>query len=334
MDQPAHCAQCRRIPSATPLTRTGTWFRTAWTPTALPLTRNGAGRATADSSRARAFTIQPAFLDAPRRPLSYDLPMFSGFDAATHWLANVCNSRSGLTGHHNWFDVTYTGSVHWVTHDGPTFGDDDYNMRLVTPQFHTDPAGTTFYNQSSFNDGNEVDIGLEFDSDETIDHFDDALFWIGFHQTVDNCFLPDCSNDTDAGNIINGHDAVVTGLMGIDEVHNGYTEIHPVHVLAIRESAPGSPELANDYWAFFVRNWGDEGECSSQQHYLLDNQVTIQLSPPEPIFQPKATLNSDTQALGSGPMARPASTRVRKVRSLLSTCRQGIKTGLRSANLT
>lgn len=226
---------------------------------------------------------------------SYDLPSFSGFDAVTHWLANVCNSRTGTTGHHDWFDATYTGSVFWITHDGPTFGDDDYNMRLVTPTFHTDPASTTFFNGGSFNDGAEVDIGLEFDSDETIDHFDQSLFWNVFHQTVDN------QGDDAAGNIINGHDAVVTGLVGIDEVHSGYSEVHPVHVLAIRESAPGSPNMSNDYWAFFVRNWGDEGECSSQQHYLLDNQVTIQLSPPIPQFTPpNATLNADTQVYGTG----------------------------------
>lgn len=231
---------------------------------------------------------------------AYDLPSFSGFDAVTHWLANVCNSRSGLTGHHNWFDATYKGTIFWVTHDGPLFGDDDYNMRLLTPTFHTDPAGTTFFNEGAFNDGNEVNIGLEFDSDETIDHFDQSFFWKNFHQAVDNCVTPDCSNDTDAGNFINGHDAVVVGLAGIDEVHNGYTEIHPVHALFIREGSPSGPDPAHDYWAFFVRNWGDEGECSSQQHFLLDNQVTVQLTSPTNQVGAQATLRSDTQGFSSG----------------------------------
>ena len=233
---------------------------------------------------------------------SYDLPMFSGFDAVTHWLAGICKPSGpiggqfqGIKGHHNWFDATYNGTIYWVTHAGPTFGDDDYNMRLVTPTLgHADPAGTSFFNGASFEEGNLFAVLLEFDSDETIDHFDQSLFWNVFHQTVDN------QGDTAAGNIINGHDAVAIGLMGADEEHDGHVEIHPVHALAIRESAPGSPVPSNDLWAFFVRNWGDEGECSSQQHFILDSQITIQLTPPVSLLTPKATLNGDSLVFGSG----------------------------------
>ena len=110
----------------------------------------------------------------------------------------------------------------------------------------------------------------------------------------------DNQGDTAAGNIINGHDAVVTGLMGADEEHDGHTEIHPVHAIAIRESDPSNPNPAHDTWAFFVRNWGDEGECSSRQHYLDANQVVIQLTPPTAMFTPMATLNSGTQVFGTG----------------------------------
>jgi hypothetical protein len=204
---------------------------------------------------------------------STDFPDFGFFNSITHFLAGVCANHIlsvPTAGHRNWFDVAYTGSVFWDSHSNPIVGDDDYNIRLVTPTLgHPDPAGTSFFNGMAIDNGDNYAVLLEFDSDETIDQFDQSLFWNVFHQTVDN------QGDAAAGNIINGHDAVVIGLMGADEEHDGHVEIHPVHAIAIRESDPSSPNLAHDTWAFFVRNWGDEGECSSQQHYLDANQIVI-----------------------------------------------------------
>jgi hypothetical protein len=75
-------------------------------------------------------------------------------------------------------------------------------------------------------------------------------------------------------------DAVVIGVMGFDEMHPpNYTELHPVHGLALRQ-AHGFPDAAHDRWSFFARNWGDEGECSHLQHYLTANQITFQVFPP------------------------------------------------------
>jgi hypothetical protein len=212
---------------------------------------------------------------------SYDFPpkRYLGLDP-------VCDF--GAIGHRDWFDATYTGHVDWVAHDGGAFGDDDYNMRLETAVRYTDPAGITSNNTS----GDERNIGLEFDSDETIDKFDQSPIWKSFHRAVD-------ASDIRAGAFINGNDAVVTGLMGIDEMHSPHSEIHPVHALAIRENSPGSPDLANDKWMVFVRNWGDQGECSSRQHYLLSQQVTIQLPPPTATAG-QATLNADTGILHNG----------------------------------
>jgi hypothetical protein len=240
------------------------------------------------------------FPDCTSQTTSSDFPDFSFLGKLKNWLPNVCGDRTGLSGHRNWFDVTYTGHVFWVHHAGTYAGDDDYNMRLETTKLHRDPAGTSFYNGPSFEDGGLANILLEFDSDETIDHFDQSPYWQNLHQTVDDCFFFDCSNDSGAANIINGHDAVVLGLMGADEEHDGHIEIHPVHVLAIRENDPASPNLASDRWAFFARNWGDEGECSSSQHYLLTNKISLQLPPPMPfLVPPKATLNSGAQVFGN-----------------------------------
>lgn len=39
------------------------------------------------------------------------------------------------TGHRNWFDVTYTGSIDFDEHAGGIGGDDDYNMALKPRDF-------------------------------------------------------------------------------------------------------------------------------------------------------------------------------------------------------
>ena len=242
-------------------------------------------------------------------------PSFDSAEAtAGNWFnrffTNVCNWDHGASGHHNFFDVTYTGPVIWVEHAGGAFKDDDYNMTIQTPIFHFDPpgqtvagwgAGTTDGNNTAGNAAAEAAIGLEFDSDETIDHFDQNAWWHSFHQTTDG--------DATGGGVIDHHDAVVIGLMGFDEAHDTYTEIHPVHALAIREGGPpeagDDTDPAHDRWAFFVRNWGDEGECSRFQHYLDANQITLQIPPPSPGLnqQPFGTakLNTaNTQVLGTG----------------------------------
>ncbi|MFC0842316.1 OmpL47-type beta-barrel domain-containing protein [Streptomyces noboritoensis] len=199
------------------------------------------------------------------------------------------------TGHRNWFDVTYTGSIDFDEHAGGIGGDDDYNMALKPRDFKgTGPAGATA--------GNPDEVKLEFDSDETVDHFDHQPWWAEFHDAVD---------DDDRGRIdrmVKDHDAVVTGLMGIDQVHApGGAEIHPVHTLAIRESAPGAINTANDAWVFMVRNSGNEGECGSQQHYLDAHSITVDVPrPPGVPANATASLVGNNEFLAHGTRSAPA----------------------------
>ncbi|MFK8910539.1 OmpL47-type beta-barrel domain-containing protein [Streptomyces sp. YS-3] len=199
------------------------------------------------------------------------------------------------TGHRNWFDVTYTGQISFDEHAGGIGGDDDYNMNLRTRDFKgTGPAGATA--------GNPDSVKLEFDSDETIDHFDHQQWWAAFHQAVD---------DDDRARIdgmVKDHDAVVTGLMGIDQVHApGGAEIHPVHTMAIRESAPGAINTANDAWVFMVRNSGNEGECGSQQHYLDAHAITVDVPrPPGLPATATASLVGNNEFLAHGTRSAPA----------------------------
>lgn len=74
----------------------------------------------------------------------------------------------------NYFAVTYQGPVNWWQKS--TVGtDDDYNYRM----YPSNNNGLVGNNPSV--DGTEI----EFDSDETIDHFSSPL-WTTFHQMVDN----------------------------------------------------------------------------------------------------------------------------------------------------
>jgi hypothetical protein len=162
----------------------------------------------------------------------------------------------GIAGHLNWFGVTYEGPVFW---EGKSTegADDDYNFNLIPPQ----GAGLTTIGGT---------IGLEFDSDETIDHFH-TPFWERFHNAVDN-------SDQQARQIVDGHSAIVTGLYGLDCPHGASAEVHPVWAMAILIDDNPNDQL----WAIFVRNWGDEGFCGTQDHQINLQSYTFRLPWKEP----------------------------------------------------
>jgi hypothetical protein len=143
----------------------------------------------------------------------------------------------------NWWAATFKGAVQWDDHtDWTQTGDDDYNFKL-TPDT---ASGLTASNPQT--------IALEFDSDETVDHIDRG-WWNGFHRAVDS---NDGKKGGPAGAMIDGHETVVVGLMGLDSEHGAYSELHPVYGIAIHLN--NDPN--DDQWALLVRNWGDEGFCS------------------------------------------------------------------------
>ncbi len=184
----------------------------------------------------------------------------------------------GFPGHWNWFPVTLEGPISWHSHSAPGT-DDDYTIKFF-PQdnagFTTSTAGQGF-------------IELEFDSDETIDHFS-TPWWQSFHDAVDNsdsaaATLQDISNGlfpTPSEEIFQELEqaveqvhqvlkdrsfAIVTGLFGLDCAHSVTdfnTELHPVYAMAIMVDDNPADQL----WAIFVRNWGDEGFCSTKPHPL------------------------------------------------------------------
>jgi hypothetical protein len=195
----------------------------------------------------------------------------------------LCGSQPGpRAGHANWFDGTLKGDIFWDHHDGGIGGDDDYNVKITTPQITGAQQNDTLALVATGDDpapgvtGSVKLIKGEFDSDETVDYdeFDQVPWWRDFHSAVDD-------SDDSARAMINGHTAVMLGLIGLDLVHGTQSEIHPVHALAIRQTATSN--VGDDAWSIFVRNFGDEGYCSSNQHYLTASTITIRLPRPDGI---------------------------------------------------
>ena len=185
-------------------------------------------------------------------------------DEGSHGSGYFCNMgrdpSSSFHGHINWEPATYEGTLQWFEHSPGT--DDDYSLDLHT--FNLD--GVTAGN----NGGNAIHI--EFDSDETIDHFDDSSWWASFHDAVD-------SSDSAAHKMIDGHLAEVTGLVGIDAAHTPAAELHPVYAIAMDVTRdPRAPLRGGvDRWALFARNWGDEGYCSSHDHPIPAGPITVRI---------------------------------------------------------
>lgn len=189
-----------------------------------------------------------------------------------------------LHGHVNWWPATVKGTLIWAGHDSPfslssinptkDFGDDDYNFWLY-PSNISLLAVDSHAGQS----GHDSYIETEFDSDETIDNFN-SQWWNTFHDAVDKG--GSASSDNSAPNapaslMVNQKQAIVTGLVGLDSEHGAYTELHPVYAMAIHMNSDPN----NDQWAFFARNWGDEGFCSQDQHYWDLSPLSIFI--PEPV---------------------------------------------------
>ena len=192
-------------------------------------------------------------------------PCTNWFDVVTQDTAEICNLEQyepgksnspplyGVAGHVNWAAGTYVGRIKWESHSTPGT-DDDYNFDLYPA------AGAGLV---SVRDNIEV----EFDSDETIDHFD-SPWWNTLHHAVDNS-----SNDQVNQTLFKepdgtlGRYAIVTGLEGLEMCHNGSNELHPAWAIAMRVK---DDDPSDEVWAMFVRRGGDEGYCSGDQHYLMD----------------------------------------------------------------
>ena len=195
------------------------------------------------------YTINPTNL---RQFCTTDSPtadIDAGLDFET--FGAVCPANP-IHGHLNWGIVTYRGTLTWQGWSGDAgFWDDgDYNFGLSVPNNAGLVSGTP-------NEG--AGLHLEFNESEV--EFQGPL-WQALFQDVQG------SSGGDPVELVNGRSAVVTGLFGIDGVHNGgYSESHPVYAMAVLMNIALGQGTLEETWDFFIRNYGNEGMCSENMHY-------------------------------------------------------------------
>jgi hypothetical protein len=235
------------------------------------------------------FRDQPLSASCTHDPVTFDGP---GLGTLAD---NTCLfGRSPLLsfhGHVNYEPATYAGTLFWESHSAPGT-DDEYSISLAT----VGGAGATVAKPSGIN--------LEFDSDETVDHFDDVPWWKQFHDAVDAAdeaaarlalfsganppFHPSAAfklqlqHAADATKhavegFINGHVGVATGQIGLDTAHDVAAESHPVYALAVQSDRNAAVSGGTDRWALFARSWGNEGFCSDDNHTLPRGPLTVRI---------------------------------------------------------
>ena len=161
------------------------------------------------------------------------------------------NSSFECFGHWNWFPVEYDqATVIWGGHSNSVFDDDDYYFGVHRPDKALETAATD-------------ELHVEFDSEETVDYWDDThTWWDDFHHNaVDN-------NDATAHTYIDNKDVIVVGLLGIDSQHGNKSglssELNPAYAMFVHVQN----DATQDKWAFFVKNWGNEGYCGDNEQSL------------------------------------------------------------------
>jgi hypothetical protein len=186
------------------------------------------------------------------QPVTYDPPNVTGFTVCGSWFPQI-PTAPGLfgNGHLNWQAATYTGTLTFANYSGHFIdsfdpgGDEDYNLALQVPGM----SGLTTGNLGGDANGR---MWLEYNSKEPSTDFQ-SHWWSFFREQANN----------GQGIVyINNAPAIVTGLVGLDTEHGDQTELHPVYAMAARVNG----YFRSEDWAYFVRNTGNEGFCSSHIH--------------------------------------------------------------------
>jgi len=180
---------------------------------------------------------------------------------------------STVHGHVDWTVASASGHLSWLN----LADDGDYNFRFVPQQQSTAPQqdrGLTTNNNRVADGSSPRYTELEFASSEVADQFR-TPWWQGLASLVDPLNLPALSKYIHPPDPDKDPFVVTLGLFGLDCEHDCRSEFHPVYALAIQlDENPSS-----NTWAIFVRNWGDEGFCSSLNHELnlVDQKMSLLL---------------------------------------------------------
>jgi hypothetical protein len=223
--------------------------------------------------------------------VSFECTQQASLDVPLHKF-NTCLLEPGfgeLHGHVNWAPATYIGKLRYVDFSA----DGDIDLQLFD---FTDKDVVTRF--SKFQPTKRIGPILTKDSQGDQD-YKDAL-WLEFaNYEVTKYFEADSGDgwqlfryaeskqnqDTKENELtkkVFAKTAVVTGLLGLDCVHECHTELHPVYALAFRTKREdiNSDINADDPWMIFVRNSGNEGDCASDEHFLDRDAFTLFLPAP------------------------------------------------------
>lgn len=176
----------------------------------------------------------------------------------TSHIISITNSKRCDRGHANYESILYEGVASFsylsdldVVDDEDDPDDADININIR----RNDDALATVKTQE---DGYSI-LG-EFDAREFLmsNNFNNAdLWWKKLH---DISF----QSDEEGQSFFKDKQIIAAGMLGLDVAHfndgghdGGHAELHPIYAIFVHVK----DTLNTEHWAFFVRNWGNEGNC-------------------------------------------------------------------------
>lgn len=162
----------------------------------------------------------------------------------SEWYCVQGTTPGAIAGHMNWTQgpVTFSGQIASPSYDP---NDSEYTFDM------TSVAHSLFVTTQSFPQ-------VEFDTRETIDKVPSAKQGL---ETVLHT------------KSLQGADAIITGVAGQDCGHSCNTEWHPALAFFVHTKA----DTQDDTWVFFVKNFGNEGFCGSQEIEATMQDYTARL---------------------------------------------------------
>jgi hypothetical protein len=183
---------------------------------------------------------------------------------ATHTLGIGFECGTGsvvgkVRGHVNWFPMTAVGILRWVGYSGGPGEDHDLTLDFQ-------PLGPNALTSGNARRGGQpAGYHIEFYHAETLlrlpsEAAADPSLWQSLNAAMNK---RKSARNSLAHRLLTGRFAIVTGLYGVDAVHNLHAEFHPVYSLSILESRDQTDSATIvEKWAFMVRDRGNEGDCA------------------------------------------------------------------------
>ena len=180
------------------------------------------------------------------------------------WFCGVEGTANEFHGHLNFTPASYSGKIRFQ--DFAPDGDVDFDMNTDGERGQTSKAANEFNG-----------LHLEFNRDELRRH-NPAGWWQLIHEPKE-IWATTINDSSNVKTPTPYRRAAAIGLFGLDLIHGGHAELHPVWALGIQTD----DRATVTEWQVFARNSGNEGSCSQKQHYLdlPLNRVLLQLHWPD-----------------------------------------------------